>query len=38
MSLKCNIVGLPNAGKFTLFNAMTKAGVAAENHPVVWMV
>ena len=38
MSLKCNIVGLPNAGKFTLFNAMTKAGIAAENHPVGWMV
>ena len=38
MSLQCGIVGLPNVGKSTLFNALTKAGIAAENYPFCTIV
>lgn len=33
MGIKCGIVGLPNVGKSTLFNALTKSGIQAENYP-----
>ena len=33
MGIQCGIVGLPNVGKSTLFNALTRAEIAAENYP-----
>ena len=33
MGLQCGIIGLPNVGKSTIFNALTKANIPAENYP-----
>ena len=35
MALRCGIVGLPNVGKSTIFNALTESSVPSENYPFV---
>ena len=38
MGFNCGIVGMPNVGKSTLFNALTRAGIDAENFPFLSLI